>query len=324
MVRTVVGVLRGGNSNEYARSLQTGAAMLQALPEDSYDTRDILIDKNGSWHMRGMPTAPLRALRQLDVAVNAMHGGMGEDGTIARLLEQAGIAFTGSRAVPSAFSLHKGRAREALRSAGIRMPNAVVFSIGNSFTAEEMAEAVFAQFGPPYILKPANLGSSWGITVVDSILDLPDALADMLEAFDVVIVEEFLRGMNATVGIIEHFRNEDLYALPPVEIELPSEYRFLTNNALAANHARYVCPGNCSSEHKTMLMDVARQAHRVLGLSGYSDIDFILTPRGPYMLEANTTPALGEGAVFPVMLDAVGSSVPEFLQHAIARARARL
>ena len=79
MARTSVGILRGGTSSEYNLSLKSGAAMLAALPEDRYDTRDIFIDKRGYWHLRGAPVDAARALSQIDVVLNALHGGAGED-----------------------------------------------------------------------------------------------------------------------------------------------------------------------------------------------------------------------------------------------------
>src|SRR3989344_3801515 len=109
MARTVVGVLRCGTSNEYDLSLKTGAAMLNALPDDSYDARDILIDKRGLWHARGVPVEPARALSQVDVVLNALHGGVGEDGTVARVLERAGVPYTGSGPMQLALSLNKLR-----------------------------------------------------------------------------------------------------------------------------------------------------------------------------------------------------------------------
>ena len=105
MSRTVVGVLRGGTSNEYDLSLKTGAAMMAALPEDQYDTRDILIDKHGMWHSRGVPLDAPRALSQVDVVLNGLHGGIGEDGTVGRVLERAGVPYAGS--VPHAIQARR-------------------------------------------------------------------------------------------------------------------------------------------------------------------------------------------------------------------------
>src|SRR3989338_8932936 len=131
MSRTIVGVLRGGTSSEYDLSLRTGAAMLSSLPEEKYDTRDIFIDKRGYWHLRGTPVTPARALAQVDVVLNALHGGVGEDGSVVRILERAGVPYVGARPSASAMTLNKIRAREALQKANIRMPRAVSFTLSN-------------------------------------------------------------------------------------------------------------------------------------------------------------------------------------------------
>src|SRR3990167_9856349 len=163
MSRMSVGVLRGGTSSEYPLSLKTGAAMMAALPEEKYDARDILIDKEGMWHLRGLPVDPARALQQIDVVLNALHGGVGEDGTIQRILERAGVPYAGARPQAASLSLNKIRAREALQQAGIRMPRAVSFTLNNALSTGEMSHLVFSQFGPPYVVKPPQEGASVGI-----------------------------------------------------------------------------------------------------------------------------------------------------------------
>src|SRR3989344_7992486 len=117
MVRTIVGVLRGGTSSEYDLSLKTGAAMMRALPEDTYEVRDILVDKEGYWHSRGVRSTPVHSLAQVDVVLNALHGGIGEDGTVQRILERVGVPYAGARALPSGLALNKIHARRILRDA---------------------------------------------------------------------------------------------------------------------------------------------------------------------------------------------------------------
>ena len=307
MARTIVGVLRGGPSSEYEHSLKSGAALLNALPEDAYDTRDIFIDKSGMWHMRGQPADAARILAQIDVALNALHGGVGEDGTVQRLLDRAGVPYTGSRASASALSLNKIRAREILNNAGILMPRAASFSIQNDVTTADMARAVFEQFGPPYVVKPAAEGSSFGIITADSIVDLPYVIADVLDAYGAALVEEFIRGEEATTGVIEDFRNEEFYVLPPAHV-------------LVAG-TRYAVPSSFSHEDKSRIIEAARAAHKALGMSHFSDADFILTKRGPYLLEVNAIPHFHTESPMHHMLESVGSSVREFAEHAIALAR---
>lgn len=320
MVRTTVGVLRGGTSHEYEHSLKSGAALMDALPEERYDVRDIFVDKSGMWHRRGMPTDPARALAQIDAVLNVIHGGVGEDGSVQRILDRAGTPYAGSRALAAATAHNKRRAREILQQVGIAMPQGVSFSLGAEATTAEMARAVFDMFGPPYVLKPVSESGGHGIRVAETVLDLPDAIGDMLEIFGGVLVEEFIRGREASVELIEGFRGEDLYALPPLHVELPDTARVF--DAPVREQVRFTGPGNLAHAEKEALMSVARAAHRALALSHFSRADIMLTSRGvPYLLEVNTTPKFHEQAALPHLLQYVGSSVRECAEHLVALAR---
>lgn len=319
MVRTIVGVLRGGTSSEYNLSLKSGAAILNALPEDRYETRDILIDKSGMWHVRGTPATPVRALSQVDVVLSALHGGVGEDGTVHRILERAGVPYAGARPLQVGLSLNKIRAKHILQNAGLRMPRGASFTLEDKIDTGEMARRVFASFAAPYIVKPPNEGAGHGVRYVAYIADLPDAIADVLDAYGAALVEEYIFGEEASVGIVEGFRGEDFYALPPAHVMREGKHleRHHHESGSLVSHS----PSNFSYLQKESLMDLARMAHKTLALSHFSRSDMIVTPRAVYLLEINAHPGLYPGATFPVMLSAVGSSVPEFIEHAIKLAR---
>jgi len=321
MTRTIVGILRGGSSSEYDLSLKTGTAMLQALPEERYQVRDIFVDRSGVWHVRGIPMDAPRALSQVDIVLNALHGGAGEDGTVQRILERAGVPYTGSRAAGAALSLNKIRAREVMQEAGIRMPRALSFSLGNNLTTADMARFVFSELGPPYVVKAAGEGSSHGIRIAPTIIDLPGIIGNILDAYGSALVEEYISGEEAHLGLIEDFRGQEFYVLPPMRVKLPAGARFLDPSIHESGSARYIVPSAFSHEEKKGLIAMTRAAHRALGLSHFSSANFIVTKRGPYLLELDSTPALYPGAAFPLMLETVGSSVSEFLEHAIDLAR---
>ena len=321
MARTVVGVLRGGASSEYDLSLKTGGAILNALPESEYDVRDIFVDKKGYWNSRGFQIDPVRAVHQVDIVVNGLHGGAGEDGRVQRILDQAGVPYTGSSAVASALSLNKIQAGLTLAKAGIMRPRAVAFTLSTAGNTVEMARFVFSRFGPPYMVKPGNEGASHGIRIAASVVELPDVLGDILDAFGSALVEEFVVGDEATVGIIEGFRGEAMYALPPARVVYPQESPFLHFDHHRSGEVRHMVPSDFTDMEKRALMDAARAAHRALGLRQFSRSDFIMTRRGPYLLEVNALPGLYEHAAMPKMLESVGASVGDFLTHAIGGVR---
>jgi D-alanine-D-alanine ligase len=331
MVRTIVGVLRGGTSSEYDLSLKTGAAILAGLNEERYDTRDIFIDKRGIWHLRGMPVSSTRALQQVDIVLNALHGGMGEDGTIQRFLDANGISYAGSNAIGASASLNKIRTHEILADQGVRMPPFIAFSIEDKMTTAQMARAVFSAFGPPYIVKPPHEGASAGIRIAESLPNLPDIIGDVLDSYGAALVEQFIRGDHISVGVIEDFRNEKLYILPPAMQIIPRGSRIIEDSHHRNNTIQQQVPSQMSYEEKQQVAAIARHAHQGLGMGHFSRSDFIRIPPGTnkisplpsrfYLLEVNAIPGLYEGASFPLMLESVGSSVPEFLEHAVRLAR---
>jgi D-alanine-D-alanine ligase len=322
MAKTIVGVLRGGTSSEYELSLKTGAAMIAALSPDRYEVRDLFIDRGGIWHVRGTPSTPARALLQLDVVLNALHGGVGENGVVQRLFERAGVPYAGSSAYASALSLDKIRASEAFERAGVAIPRAFSFLPPVKYTTVEMAQLVFAKFGPPYVVKPPREGSSHGVRLARTLPELPEAIASTVDEFGAAVVEEFIHGKEANVGLIEGFRGESLYALPPVRVVL-EEGETVQRSHLEEGSLRHLAPSDFSDSEKRALINAARRAHRTLGLSHFSRADLVVTPRMAYLLELDSTPPLYPGSSLPPMLESVGSSVGDFLEHMIALARAR-
>lgn len=321
MARTIVGILRGGTSREYPLSLKTGAALMESLPVEQYEIRDVLIDRQGFWHLRGFPATAARALAQVDVVVSALHGGVGEDGTVQRLLERLGLPYTGSRPAPAAHSLNKLRARNALLKAGVAMPRALSFTLQNQLSTADMAEAVFSQFGPPYIVKPGGEGASHGVHFAETLVVLPDMIGNVLDEFGSALVEEYLFGDEASVGVVEEFRGQQLYAFPPARVHIPDDSRHLRFEHHDKGTIRYEMGSNFSHAEKKAMENLAKAAHRALNLNHFSRSDIILTKRGPVLLEINALPGFYLGASMPLMLDYVGSSTREFLEHAIELSR---
>jgi D-alanine-D-alanine ligase len=170
------------------------------------------------------------------------------------------------------------------------------------------------------LLKPPAEGAGRGIRIARTFVELPDAIGDMIEMYGAVLVEEYIRGEEASVGLISHFRNEELYALPPAHISHGEA--FLSPSLHESGAFTHTVPSHFTHAQKLSLADVARRAHGALGLGHFSRADFLVTPSRIYLLEVNTVPGLYPGASFPGMLEAVGSSVREFLEHSIHLARA--
>ena len=322
MTRSIVGVLRGGRSDGYASSLRTGASVLQALPEEHYDVRDILIDHNGVWHTRGIPVAPMRALSGVDVVVNALYNdALGESGEVARALKQSGVPYTGTRGTTASLVLNRTWTRKALDDVGILMPRAHAVTARHGEDTASMAQRIFTEFGPPYMVKPVASGAAIGMRIARTVHELPSVLADMFALYETLLVEEYMHGTHVSVGIIENFRNESLYALPPAEFMLPEGFAMPDFDARMHESAAHRCPWHAHHDNKQELMRLARNVHEKLGLAHYSRADFVV--KGPqfYLVSVNALPELHEGAAFPAMLDSVGVTQRQFIEHLISAAQ---
>lgn len=311
-----VGVLRGGPSGEYEVSLRTGRYVLDQLQKraDVFEPVDILISRSGTWHYKGLQVDPQDIVLHIDVAFVALHGAYGEDGKVQKLLETYAIPFTGSGSIASALGMHKHIGQEMFEREGIRTPLHIVLDPATD-DIEGAIDKISEQFPLPMVVKPVSSGSSIGISLVSSYDALRDAVDLALQFSDKVMVEEFIRGKEATVGVLEDFRHEDVYSLLPVEIVPTKELYDYEEKYSGPSKGRY--PGNFSIDEKDMLQDLARRAHKTLGLSHYSRADFIVADGEAYILEVNTLPGLSETSHYPKSLEALGVDHPDFVEHLV-------
>ena len=322
-MKTIVAVLRGGPSEEYEVSLKSGAAVLEHLDRGKYQPLDIFISRDGRWHRGGTPTTPARALLGADVAFNVLHGRYGEDGSVQRLLEVLGVRYTGSGVFTSARAFNKHLTKEALTSLGafsVSLPRSVLVSPEEDIAARALE--LFRSFPMPAIVKPVIGGSSTGMTLARDLASLERGIREALKTAPHAMVEEFIRGREATVGVIDDFRGDKVYALLPVEIIPPPGATFFDYGAKYGGETREICPGNFSASEKETLTAAARRIHEALGLSHYSRSDFIISRRGVYFLEANPAAAVGltKHSLLPKALAAVGTTQKDFLDHVIGLA----
>ncbi|MFZ2484488.1 MAG: D-alanine--D-alanine ligase [Minisyncoccia bacterium] len=316
--RTRVAVLRGGPSSEYDVSLKTGGHVLSLLREmpETYDPLDIFISKKGEWHRDGLAREPHEALRHSDVVWNALHGQYGEDGQVQRVLEGLQIPFTGSGAFASALSMNKDMTKRLYREHSLLTPEHEIIN-KNDFNDDQLI-AIFRTYLHPVIVKPVSSGSSIGVHLANSFNELKEAIKATFKHSKRVLVEEFVRGKEATCGVVDNFRGEKHYALLPVEI------RRLNNQALFDYDAKYsgkteeICPAHFNPNEIKEIEEMAKKAHQALGLRHYSRSDFILTPKGKiYILETNSLPGFTQESLLPKSLHAVGFRPHDFVDHII-------
>lgn len=324
-----IGVLRGGVDKRYKTSLDNGASVLNCLRSDKmsekYRAVDIFIDEEGTWHINGIPMTMDKISERVDMVLNALLGSYAEDGNIQKQLEEAGIPYAGTDSVSSAISHNKDLTKQEFIKMGIKTPSHILFPLyqedfdePRSRYPQIKAREVWEKISPPWVVKPLSGGSSMGVHVCKTFQDLTEAIEDGMNSKTSILVEEFIKGKEATVGVINNFRNTEIYVLPPVEIRLPKNSLFFDHNTKNYESLPIACPGLFKEEEKRELERLAILIHKNLNLKHFSKSDFIVHPkRGIYALEVNTQSEFMNHSIITHALESVGSNLSELLDHLI-------
>lgn len=263
------------------------------IPEIEPDLKE-LIAKNGG---RDDPIGEnvIELCKMADVTFLALHGGDGENGKLQAVLEMNGITFTGSSSVGCMLAMDKIISKELIAREGL--PTAAWLT--NKSSIDELKELI------PCFVKPADSGSSVGVTRVLSFDELKDALAEASRFSKDVLIEKQVVGREFSVGIL------DGKALLPIEIVASGDF-YNYKVKYQAGLAREICPAPLSAELTERLQGYAERAHGILRLGTYSRIDFILGEDGEfYFLEANALPGMTPTSLLPQEAAAAGLSYSE-------------
>jgi len=315
-----VAILRGGPSEEYQVSMRTGANVLRAIKNIGNPVTDVVITKKGEWLQSGIVKKPEQVLASTDIVFLGLHGSYGEDGEVQKIIQRHNLPFTGSRAFPSAVAFNKHLTKETLFSHGLTMPKHRIISSDEIDSLSDIVNEIQTKFGPEYIIKPVASGSSVGITLVKEGQSLKDKLTKALEMQDRLMVEEYIRGREATCATLEDFRNESIYVFPAIEIIPPSNSDFFSAEVKYNGETKEICPGNFSYQERVKLAEASVLVHDVLGLSQYSRSDFIIKNGQVYFLEVNTLPGLTEESLYPKAALAVGLSFDQLVRFLLETA----
>lgn len=316
-----VAVLRGGPSSEYAVSMLTGLEVLTSLRHLGYVCKDITITKKGEWLESGFVRSVDQVLEGIDVVFIALHGEYGEDGSVQRILQRKHIPFTGSRAFASAIAFNKELTKNSLKEHGVLMPRHRRISAEDVRWMTNDISLMFEEIGAELFVKPVSSGSSIGARYIHSEEMLEAALDELLQVHDSVLVEEFIRGREATVGVLQNFRDEHIYVLPPIEIVPPGGSPLFSHEDKYNGLTEEICPGRFSYSEKVKLAEAASLVHKVLDCDHYSRCDFIVKDGDVYFLEINTLPGLTKESLFPKAASAVGLDFHELIRHLVETSR---
>lgn len=273
-----IGVLMGGLSAEREISLKSGMAVHQALLSLGYDS--VAIDVRHD-------VGDLLRQEKIDLAFIALHGRYGEDGCIQGLLELLQIPYTGSGVLASALAMHKLYSKLAFHAAGLTITPYVAVKKG------ECCTATMLPFRLPVVVKPVQEGSSVGISIVKQPDDLQAALDDAFRYDDLVLVEQYVKGKEIQVGILD---NQPIGAIEIVPKNEFYDYEAKYSNGMA----EHIFPARLDAELYEKVQQHGLKAHQALCCAGYCRVDFLVTESGDcYLLEVNTLPGMTALSLLP-------------------------
>ena len=298
-----VAVLYGGTSAEADVSRKSGRAISAGLRKMGHSVEEL------DWTEK-KALENIDVLRGFDVVFIGYHGGAGEDGRIQAAFEIAGIPFTGSGSLASALGMNKILTKYVFEMKEI--PTAPWCTATRGEKIDEIAERISnSGFSIPVVVKPAQQGSTVGVTIVWSIEQLACGLEAAFRFGDNALIEKYIPGREVTVAIL------DDEPLPVVEI-VPEGGFYDYEHKYTSGKSEYICPAEIDKETRVGLQDAAMSAYRSLGCRHYARVDFRLSEKGEmFCLEVNTLPGMTDLSLVPMAAREVGIDFPE-LVHRIA------
>jgi D-alanine-D-alanine ligase len=277
----------GGRSAEREISLKSGAMVLGALKRSGVDAHAFDPSKRRLDEL---------AAEGFARAFIALHGRFGEDGTVQGALEYLGIPYTGSGVMASALAMDKWRTKLLWQAAGMPTPAYELLAPRSDYAR------VADRLGLPLMVKPANEGSSLGMTKVTSVEAL-GAAYELAAGYDkAVLAEVFIEGIELTAAVL------DDETLPLIRLETPRTF-YDYEAKYFADDTRYICPCGLQEEEEQRVRQMAFEAFELLGCSGWGRVDLMLDRAGnPYLLEVNTVPGMTDHSLVPMAGRAKGIS----------------
>jgi D-alanine-D-alanine ligase len=350
MAKKRVGILFGGKSVEHEVSLQSARNVYEAVDKAKFDVVLIGIDKNGQWHAcdaallgaAASPTAELtadaagevlalvpgetdralvtagsrRGLPRLDVVFPVLHGTYGEDGTVQGLLKLANVPFVGAGVLGSALGMDKDIAKRVLRDAGLPVSRSVTLT--TRAAAAATFEDLAAKLGVPFFVKPANSGSSVGVSKVRDTAGWATARTSALRYDHKLLVEEFIQGREIEVAVLG---NDDPQASVPGEIVPQHEFYSYEAKYLDENGAVLRIPADLPPAVSERVRQLAVDTFKVLECAGMARVDFFVRPDGTACVnEINTIPGFTKISMYPKLWEATGVPYAALIERLLALA----
>jgi D-alanine-D-alanine ligase len=347
-----IGVLFGGRSGEHEVSLMSARSVLGALAPEKYAVTQIGITHEGTWLSGDDPLTAMQAgklddltpvtllpdpnrkglyelrtshpahFAEIDVFFPVLHGTFGEDGTLQGLFEMAEAAYVGAGVLGAAVGMDKGIFKDVMRANGIPVVDGFVVSRSQLQTQMESILNKAAEMAPyPLFVKPANMGSSVGVTKCRSRSDLYEGLLDAARFDRRVLIE---RGVNAREIEISVLGNDDPQASIPGEIQPEADF-YSYNAKYHDDRSELFIPARIPEETTEQMRCMAIKAYRAIDCAGMARVDFLLDRESGefYLNEVNTIPGFTQISMYPKLWDASGLPYPALIDRLIELALER-
>jgi len=332
-----IAVLMGGHSAERDVSLATGAGVINGLREAGYTAIGIdtalganqlsenkikelsrieenppsTTDLSELDARTAIQTVSSPDLKNVDMVFIALHGGIGENGTIQALLDMAGIPYTGSGVLASAAAMNKVTAKRIVSAAGVATPDYFVKESSNLENTEELVRTIEDTVGFPVVVKPNDQGSSVGLNIAQSPSEIKEMVDVAKEYSEKILFEKFIEGRELTVSILGD------EALPVAEV-VPKDGFYDYYHKYTPGMADKTIPAPLSEEETRAVQKLGLDAFRALNCRGYARIDFRYSDdKKWYFLEANTLPGMTQTSLVPKAARAAGIEFPELLERIV-------
>ncbi|MFN3324614.1 MAG: D-alanine--D-alanine ligase family protein [Bryobacteraceae bacterium] len=314
-MKTRVAVIYGGRSGEHEISLRSAKAIMEALDPERFKVLPYFISKEGRWSPRPILPEP-SANQDIDVVFPVLHGTFGEDGTVQGLLELADLPYVGPGVLASAVSMDKDIMKRLCRERGLPVVEYVVLSRRNLDPSRVTSVLPF-----PVFVKPANLGSSVGISKARDLAELKTALAAAAEFDAKIVVERGIAGREFECAVLG---NEDPQASTPCEI-LPSREFYDYEDKYLLDKAETRLPPDLAPEQTEEMRRLAVECYRAVGCEGMGRVDFLLeaTTGRFYINEINTIPGFTSISMYPKMWEYSGLPFGQLVERLLSLALER-
>jgi D-alanine-D-alanine ligase len=305
-VKKNIAILYGGRSGEHEVSIRSAESIMAALDRERYTVTKIFIDREGRWTPG--PIVPAAGANPgIDVVFPVLHGTFGEDGTVQGLLELAGLPYVGSGVLASAAAMDKEVAKRLCAHAGL--------PVVEYYVAVSPEDAARNEFRYPVFVKPANLGSSVGITKANSEQELRRAIAIALQYDTKALVERAIVGHELECAVLG---NEDPQASVPCEI-LPSRDFYDYDDKYLLDKTEFRVPPELPGEMNAEVQRISVAAFRALQCAGMARVDFLIEAATGriYINEVNTIPGFTSISMYPKMWEHSGLAYPRLLDRLV-------